>query len=187
MRLSGILCAEEGIESLLCILFFERRITFMRTFFQQRAVKIGSAILAEVLLLSAVIGGFVLSRANANAATPYLPPLVFGTTGQGRIYAVNGWKQQVAWVDYGRNGYKYYGTPILANGFLYVSASDENVYAFTERTNRQIWHTKEGYTTLFGASDGDVYGSNSVSFFALDANTGQQLWKILEPSSNYNY
>lgn len=104
----------------------------MRTFIARRSVKIGGAIAAVVILLGAAIGGFILSRAKA--ATPYLPPLLYATNGQGRLYALNTWSHQVAWVQNGMNGHYFSGTPVLYDGNVYVGFNDGTIYAFTERT-----------------------------------------------------
>ena len=77
-----------------------------------------------------------------------------------------------------------HGTPVVANGTVYVGAYDGAMYAFDAASGRQRWRTTVGGS--IGASpayvDGTVYiavefPEPSGSVVALDAGTGQVVWE----------
>jgi glucose dehydrogenase len=75
----------------------------------------------------------------------------------------------------------YATTPIVVGGIAYTQDIDSNVYAIVLKTGKLRWFKKinspdEGPNGVTMAN-GIIYGASGDSAFALQASTGEQLWK----------
>ena len=83
----------------------------------------------------------------------------------------------IAWT-YEADG-PFWGSPVVANGTVYVGGVDSSVYAIDAETGTERWsfttdHRVEGTPAV---ADGTVYiGSYDMHLYALDATTGEQRW-----------
>ena len=74
-------------------------------------------------------------------------------------------------------------SPAVGNGIVYVASGDGNLYALNSSTGVQKWSVAVGSAGVSGFSptvaNGVVYvGSGNLDFmYALDGNTGAQIWK----------
>lgn len=76
----------------------------------------------------------------------------------------------------------YSSSPIISNGVIYSQDLESNVQAISLQTGKVLW------TKTYGSADqgpnglsvagGRVYGATSTSAFALDEETGAQLWSV---------
>jgi alcohol dehydrogenase (cytochrome c) len=75
----------------------------------------------------------------------------------------------------------YATTPIVVGGIVYTQDIDSNVYAITLATGKIKWFHKYNSPDVgpngVSVSGGVVYGATADSAFALQASTGEQLWK----------
>jgi outer membrane protein assembly factor BamB len=69
-------------------------------------------------------------------------------------------------------------SPVVANGVVYVSSGDNNLYALNARTGAKLWSfATGGITSSPAVANGVVYvGSYDSNVYALDASTGTLLW-----------
>ncbi len=75
----------------------------------------------------------------------------------------------------------YATTPVVVKGVVYTQDLSSNVYAINFKTGKLVWFKKynspdegpNGVTVVNGV----VYGATENSAFALQASTGEQLWK----------
>jgi len=71
-------------------------------------------------------------------------------------------------------------TPVVVNGVVYGQDLESNVYAVDYKTGKLLWIKKynSGNTGPDGVTvaDGTVYGATAENAFALNAETGEQLW-----------
>jgi outer membrane protein assembly factor BamB len=76
-------------------------------------------------------------------------------------------------------GEDVWGSPVVADGTLYVGSYDEHMYALSAETGEEIWRYRTG-DRIDGTPavvDGTVYfGSFDRNVYALDAETGEELW-----------
>ncbi|MFZ2447577.1 MAG: PQQ-binding-like beta-propeller repeat protein [Syntrophobacteraceae bacterium] len=75
--------------------------------------------------------------------------------------------------------------PLVADGRLYIGASDGKLYALDASSGNQIWAAPAGdFVDPFAAgANGIVYASSwDGNVYAFDANTGNQLWTANFPS-----
>jgi glucose dehydrogenase len=72
-------------------------------------------------------------------------------------------------------------TPIVVGGMVYTQDIDSNVYAITLKTGKVKWYKKFNSPDVgpngVNVEGGVVYGATADSAFALQASTGEQLWK----------
>ncbi|HMJ01395.1 MAG TPA: PQQ-binding-like beta-propeller repeat protein, partial [Conexibacter sp.] len=85
----------------------------------------------------------------------------------------------VAWTVPLAGGYA--STPVIADGILYTQDLQSNVHAIELETGRSVW-TKVYEEADIGPNgvnvvDGRVFGATFTSAFALDARTGDELWR----------
>jgi outer membrane protein assembly factor BamB len=94
-------------------------------------------------------------------------------------------KLKVAWT-LPLTGKSFYGidasTPIVSDGVIYSEDLDSNVRAIDLKTGKVLWTATyespdQGPDGLVVA-DGRVYGANATSAFALDEQTGKQIWLV---------
>jgi len=72
-----------------------------------------------------------------------------------------------------------YSSPAVANGVVYVSSYDKNVYALNATTGAKLWSytTGSGVPSSPAVANGVVYvGSGDNNVYALNATTGAKLW-----------
>lgn len=101
------------------------------------------------------------------------------------INATNVHTLRVAWQS-PLNGYQtvsgvFASTPIAANGRVYLQDLDSDVFALDQDTGRRLWvaHARQvdGGPNGLAYAGGRVYGSTARVAFALDARTGNVLWR----------
>ena len=72
--------------------------------------------------------------------------------------------------------------PAVANGVVYASSWDDNVYALNASTGAKLWSFATGFWVCCGApavANGAVYaGSVDGNLYALNASTGAKLWSF---------
>ena len=76
---------------------------------------------------------------------------------------------------------RFYSTPALAYGRVYIGSTDGKLYSFGATSGRLIWsHSTGGYVYASPAvwNDTVLAGSYSGRFFALDAATGVERWSF---------
>lgn len=94
-------------------------------------------------------------------------------------------------------------TPVAANGVLYFTGGHAKVYAVSARSGKLLWtfdpqvwkvHPEKLNFLLFSVNRGAAYANGRVfaaaadgRLFALDANTGKQIWSVetTEPGSRH--
>ena len=70
-------------------------------------------------------------------------------------------------------------SPAVANGVVYVSSGDNNVYALNASTGAKLWQTAVYLGTDAAVANGVVYvGSGDNNVYALNASTGAELWQF---------
>lgn len=81
-----------------------------------------------------------------------------------------------------------YSSPIVSNGLVYITSSDNKLYAFSALTGAKQWEVSTGNYVTKGSFiysspsivNGVVYvGSDDRSVYAFNASTGQRLWVSL--------
>ena len=99
-----------------------------------------------------------------------------------RLNAANGrirWEAS-AQPRFGSTG-RFYATPSVAYGRVYVGATDGKVYSFGAASGDLRWSTSTGgyvYSSTAVWHDRVYAGSYSHSFFCFDAATGRILWQF---------
>ncbi len=146
------------------------------------------------------------SPSVANTSTPAVDNgVIFVGTIDGRLLAIDAASGVLSWsVQLGTAPVE--ASPAAASSMVYIGAADGYFYAFNAATGSPAWKTQlinlanynkdfiTGYMALMGAatvSNGVVYIQASVVddggfgkgawLYALDGNTGKQLWKV-DPS-----
>ncbi len=120
------------------------------------------------------------SRGNAFYATPVLDndQLIIGDY-QSNLYGINPKTGAQLWIFDGAKSL-YVGHVLVENDKIYAPNSDYNLYALDQKQD-VLWKAETG-NNLWAepASDGDVIYQASMDHFlyALDANTGQEIWKV---------
>lgn len=83
------------------------------------------------------------------------------------------------------------GQPVVVGGRVYVTTAAGTVYSLDEKTGCTYWGFSAGSGIRAGVTVGEANGKPAVFFgdgganiFALDAQTGAQIWKI-HPSSHF--
>ena len=67
----------------------------------------------------------------------------------------------------------------VANGIVYITSKDSNVYALNAENGNKIWSYKTGYEIYScpAVVNGVVFvGSNDHYLYALNAETGSKIW-----------
>src|SRR5205085_3622371 len=81
-----------------------------------------------------------------------------------------------------------YSSPLVSNGLVYVTSSDNKLYVFSALTGKQQWEMATGNYVNKGSFiysspsilNGMVYvGSNDSRIYAFNASTGQRVWVSL--------
>ncbi len=68
----------------------------------------------------------------------------------------------------------------MANGVVYVSSYDGNLYALNASTGAQLWSNPAPVFSSPAVANGVVYiATENGNMFALNASTGAQLWTYL--------
>jgi outer membrane protein assembly factor BamB len=93
--------------------------------------------------------------------------------------------------DLGGNGAPPAGAPVVANGKVFVTSSvpnGDNFFAFDALTGQQIWSADIGYKDScinvgIGATPAVsgtvvVAGGGDAAYYALNADTGERLWRV---------
>jgi alcohol dehydrogenase (cytochrome c) len=117
-----------------------------------------------------------------------------------QINSSNVSKLKVAWKIplAGVKGFQgaFASSPVFGpNGIVYLQDLSDSVYAVNLKTGKQIWKYKVPPTDSNGEGpngvtlvDGTIYGNTNTSAFALQAATGEQLWKtagLANPSGSH--
>jgi outer membrane protein assembly factor BamB/serine/threonine protein kinase len=120
---------------------------------------------------------------------PYTPTFGFNT--QHTRYNPNESTLSTSTVGHLRLGWKEFtsspirSSPLVSNGMVYISSTDNNVYAFNVSTGAKVWQMPTGSyrepgSFIFSSPtilNGVLYiGSNDHHVYAFDAVTGKQLW-----------
>ncbi len=117
--------------------------------------------------------------------------VVFGS-GDGRVYAVDARSGKVRW-RFQTEG-RVRSSPAIAAGRIYVGSMDGRLYSLELQTGRRIWQfDTEGHALRSGdfgfdrrtiqsspaVADGRVFvGSRDGFLYAVDAESGRQLWRV---------
>jgi outer membrane protein assembly factor BamB len=119
------------------------------------------------------------SAANPFYATPVLTPdgqLIVGGFDK-KLYSLNPQTGQSTWQFTGAHD-RWYGGVLAVNNMIYAPNADYNVYALNLKG--QLQWTFEADQSIWGApvSDGTniYFGSLGRKVYAVDANTGKQVW-----------
>ncbi len=105
--------------------------------------------------------------------------LVFNNDGIGRTQAFRRDTGEKIWsVEISGAGY---GAPLVIDNIVYA-VSERGVYALDRLTGKKVWEkntgSHRGFVPSPAFSDGTLYFGVGPTFYALDAQTGQELWKI---------
>ena len=75
---------------------------------------------------------------------------------------------------------EFFTAPVVANGMVYSSSLNDNVYALNADTGVQLWRypTRMIQWTAPAVANGLIYFSSDDSFYALNASTGVLRWKL---------
>ena len=119
------------------------------------------------------------SAANPFYATPVLTPdgqLIVGGFDK-KLYSLNPQTGQSTWQFTGAHD-RWYGGVLAVNNMIYAPNADYNIYALDLKG--QLQWTFEADQSIWGApvSDGTniYFGSLGRKVYAVDANTGKQVW-----------
>jgi outer membrane protein assembly factor BamB len=122
-------------------------------------------------------------------ATPDGDVVVPGDTGDVRRVTPGGDVVWTAAVEASTRG--IHGTPVVANGAVYVGAYDGALYAFDLGTGERFWRRKLGDAigSSPGYHDGIVYiaveySEPSGAMFGVDAVTGEVVWEDRRPTDH---
>lgn len=84
-----------------------------------------------------------------------------------------------------------YPSPAISEGIVYVKTYDKNISALDANTGKLMWVFTANYVHSPTVSNGIIYivcgYSSDTHFCALNANTGEQIWKSLNISVNGRY
>lgn len=84
----------------------------------------------------------------------------------------------------------YAATPIIVDGVVYTQDLDSNVYAIDLGSGQELWFHEEKSPTVgpngVNVIDGIVYAANAEGAFALDAATGDEVWRSEKLVRNEN-
>jgi outer membrane protein assembly factor BamB len=73
--------------------------------------------------------------------------------------------------------YYFGGSPVVANGVLYMAAGNDILYALNAKTGAEVWTlTKSGGFGRPVVANGVLYVISNATLYALNASTGAQLW-----------
>jgi len=125
---------------------------------------------------------YTASPAPQNFAAPAIVGNTVYYACRDRLYALEGDTGRVIWrypTDQPLNA-QFRTTPAVADGTLYIGATDGNLYALSATTGRLLWSfrtqgavlsppTVVGDVVYFGSADGRVY--------AINAKTGEPIWR----------
>lgn len=90
------------------------------------------------------------------------------------------------------------GTPVFANGMIYVSSSGGKVYALNGANGARLWTTDVhamdydqanqtgDFLTNLAVANGVVYGTTLNKLYAIDAKTGKEIWST-SGKANYDF
>jgi outer membrane protein assembly factor BamB len=122
-------------------------------------------------------------------ATPDGDVVVPGDTGDVRRVTPDGDTVWTTAVEASTRG--IHGTPVVANGAVYVGAYDGALYAFDLDTGERFWRRKLGDAigSSPGYHDGTVYiaveySEPSGAMFGVDAVTGEVVWEDRRPTDH---
>jgi glucose dehydrogenase len=156
----------------------------------RRRLLIGSAACLALLSVAAIGGSVAMGDSTAKSAIKVgeypLPGGDLQNTRDvpGPINSGNVSKLAKAWSVpiRGTGSFGTYATtPIVVGGTIYTQDIDSNVYAITLATGKVKWFKKLNSPDVgpngVTVANGVVYGATADSAFALQASTGEQLWK----------
>jgi outer membrane protein assembly factor BamB len=103
---------------------------------------------------------------------------------KGSLYAIDAITGKLIWERLQNTGIS--SSPCVANGKLYITCDDLMIHALNATTGDSIWAKRILPNSASPAvANGIVYigGGGSGYFYALDANTGAEKWKLGIPSA----
>lgn len=116
-----------------------------------------------------------------------------------QITTANAAKLKPAWRLHTQNAGTMEATPVVANGVMYVTRSND-AYAIDARTGKLLWHHARAVTDgLVDDASGHInrgvavlgtrvyMETDNAHLLCLDARTGEQLWDVAYTSGNKNY
>jgi eukaryotic-like serine/threonine-protein kinase len=106
-----------------------------------------------------------------------------GFTKKGSMYAVNATNGALVWEKLQNTGIS--SSPTVANGKLYITTDDLNIYALDAASGSTIWSKQVLANSASPAvSNGVVYvgGGGTHYFYAFDAATGTEKWRFSVPN-----
>jgi outer membrane protein assembly factor BamB len=84
----------------------------------------------------------------------------------------------------------YASTPVIAGGVAYTQDLDSNVAAYDLSTGKQLWEHKYDSPTVgpngVTIGYGKIYGATAEVAFALDAKSGEEVWRSKKLVRNAN-
>lgn len=130
----------------------------------------------------AIYWRYTASPAPQNAAAPTIVGDTVYYACRDRLYALDAETGRVIWrypTDQPLNA-QFRTTPVVANGIIYIGATDSNLYAISADTGKFLWSFRTQGAILshptvvndvvyFGCADGRVY--------AINARTGEPIWR----------
>ncbi len=157
----------------------------------KRGAAVAMLTLVAVALLAGCGGGSSSGGGEAGSgvkfgetALPNVDPGSTRSTG-GPINRESVEKLKVAWAVpvAGKSTYgSYASTPVVSGGVVYSQDLESNVSAIEESTGNVLWEKKykspsHGPNGL-AVAEGMVFGATADEAFALDAETGEQVWSV---------
>jgi eukaryotic-like serine/threonine-protein kinase len=123
--------------------------------------------------------------------------VVYAGSGDGGLYALDSENGSVRWKY--QTGGRIRATPALHDGVVYVGSGDGYFHAVDAASGERVWRFATEGVDLHGAdfgfdrtqitgsanvTDGAVYfGSRDARLYALDRQSGRELWRVEEPSA----
>jgi outer membrane protein assembly factor BamB len=109
---------------------------------------------------------------------------IFFGSDAGDVYALDS-KLRTVWIWSAEKRERFWSTPVVENGTLYIGGFSGKVYALdilaTNDTERLKWTLETGGTIISSlvVDNGRVYvGSFDRIFYALDATSGEEIWRF---------
>lgn len=126
-------------------------------------------------------------RFSANGGIPGSPVVSEGRVYIGsrdhNLYALDATTGTELWRF--RTGKWVYSTPAVADEVVFVGSDDHKLYALDAASGGPLWHFNTGFPVDASpaVADGRVFigaeGFGEGAFFAVDAATGQEIWRFL--------
>ena len=122
---------------------------------------------------------------NSYAEPTLANGLLYESWDSGILYAFNLATGAIVWST--NTGTVLYGSPAVANGFVYIDIA-YSLVAYNAFTGRKAWSfsAQEPATSAVTVANGVVYvGESDFTIYALNATTGKKLWSV--PNGSHEY